>query len=991
MNHAVHNSPPAKAPNQATTGGEAAELLGLLNGFRRRGRRVALAAGLGWLAAATILVSTLLIAFLGLFGDGWPRVLGISLAVAVVLALSVTAVWLPLRRLSGLEAAARRIGRAHPELSSDVLTASQLALRPDRTARFSPALVAGHAVMVTNRLRSLAPAAVFPARRALGAFAAAAFAGSVAAAVSLAAPRVMASGLHALAADSGLPVERTRTVVVPDPVVGDLSVVLRYPDYLGRPERRLGTTSGGLLAPIGTTVLLEGRSLIGEAERGEIAIGGGQVEPLSVFESGVVRGRFVVNGGGDFFLRLQQGDRLMQGPPRRIEVEPDLPPTARLIRPTGELEVDEHGSILFEFEVEDDHAIGRVDLVARGGGTDLRRTILRAGDGVRRMRQRYRFDLQSIRLGDPGSLEVELEVFDGDTIRGPKSGKTETLTVRIMTQLGRHLSAVEEQSRVLDGLIDLLAARLESPPATNREEVAARERFVAVRLSTEELLGRIARLIHALGQDPLTPRRMIDTFVQVREDLSNQLLHEARHHRESLADHRTRLGIDKVTVRLLETAVVRVDDLVLDQQLGRVVLSGDSLARGRSELLDLLQAYDDSRSEPARRAVLEAIERLTEAVDRLQQELEQVRGTAGEAYLNPGSVQRVDLGGALARIRALVAEGDTAAAARLAAEMELDIARLLAALESGLLSFRTERFGEGEKFVGELLDQLLEIETEQIQVRRQTTALQRRYQERLMEVMRGRIDPLVHRELKRVGRIRQLLGSAEPLVGEAGHEWLVAARVLLRELELALQQGDLEEARRAAEQIAEGVDDLPPEITRPLASVREEARRVAAEVEQAYAKPAQLFGQQDRRQVKTQAVNQRLVFFRTHKLRGWIRGQQDETHFLSSRALTALEKIAARMEQGVANLEAKRLRDALDAQTLALDDLARLRQDLRRGGSAAPIESRPLVLRAEVEIPAPGDYQIPPEFREDILEAMRDDLPASYREAIERYYETLVR
>ncbi|HUT77525.1 MAG TPA: hypothetical protein VM285_07555, partial [Polyangia bacterium] len=740
MNHAAHNSPPASAP--ARSGGEAAELLGLLDGFRRRGRRVALAAGLGWLAAAMILVSTLLVAFLGLFGDGWPRVLGIALAAGSMLALSVTAVWLPLRRLADLEAAARSIGRAHPDLFSDVLTASQLAIRPDRAARFSPALVTRHAGMMTERLRSLAPATVFPAGRALGALAVAVLAVVVATAAALAAPGVLASGLHALAADPGLPVELARTVVMPDPVVGDLSVVLRYPDYLGRPERRLGTTSGGLLAPIGTTVLLEGRSLVAGAERGEIALAGGQIEPLAVFESGVVRGRFVVNGGGDFFLRLQRSDRLMQGPPRRLEVEPDLPPTARLIAPTGEFEVDEHGSILLEFEAEDDHAISRVDLVARGAGTDLRRTILRAGDGVRRMRQSYRFDLQSIRLGDAGSLEIELEVFDGDTIRGPKPGKTETLKVRVMTRLGRHLTAVEEQSRVLDGLIDLLAARLESPPAANREEVAARERFVGVRLPTEDLLGRIARLIHTLGRDPLTPRRMIETFVQVREDLSKQLLHEARHHREPLADHRARLGIDRVTVRLLESAVVRVDDLLLDQQLGRVVLSGDQLARGRSELLDLLQAYDGSRSEPARRAVLEAIERLAQAVNRLQQELEQVRGTVGEAYLNPGGVQRIDLGGALARIRALVAGGETAAAARLAAEMELDIARLLAALESGLLSFRTERFGEGEKFVGELLDRLLEIETEQIQVRRQTTALQRRYQVRLMEVMRGRIDPL---------------------------------------------------------------------------------------------------------------------------------------------------------------------------------------------------------------------------------------------------------
>lgn len=950
-----------------------------------------LAAGLGCLAAAAVLVGTALVAALGLWGEDALRPLGWSLALAVLLALAAVSVFLPLRRLAGVEDAARRVGRAFPELSSDVLTASQLALRPERARAFSADLVAGHIAQVLGRLELLPASEVFPARKVAGAFGLLAASGLAAAIAGLAAPGVMGDGLRALAASPAVSMARTRTVELPDPVVGDMSIVLRYPDYLGRPERRMGTTSGGLLVPLGTTVLVEGRSLIEGASRGEIALPGGGSEPLAVFENGTVRGRFVVGAGGDFFLRLQRDDDLLQGPPRRLEIEPDLPPTVRLVHPTGEIEVDEHGSILLEFEAEDDHAIGRVDLVVRGGGVDLRRTILRAGDGVRRMRQRYRFDLQSVRLADTEPLEIELEIFDGDTIRGPKPGKTAILRARVLTRLGRHLGVIEEQNRALDALVDLLATRLEDPPPSNREEIKARERFVALRLATEELLGRIARLIHLLSQDPLTARRVIETFVQVREDLSNQLLHEARHHRDSLADHRARQGLDKVTIRLLETAVNRVDDLLLDQQLGRVVLGGDTLARGRSELADLLQAFDGTRSEAARRAALEAIDRLAQAVERLQREIDQVRGAVGETYINAASAERIDLAGTLARIRGLVAGGEAEAAARLAAEMELDIARLLAALESGLLAFRTERFGEGEKFVGELLDRLLEMETEQIQVRRQTTALQRRYQERLVELMRGKIDPLVQRELGRVERIRGQISAAEPSLGDTGREWLVAARVLVREIEAALQQGDLEEARRAADELSGGVEDLPPEIARPFHPVRDEARRVAAEVEQAYAKPAQLFGTQDRRQIRIQATGQRLVSFRAQRLKRWIRDQEDETHFLSSRAAASLEKIASRMEQGVAHLEAKRLRDALDAQSLALEELARLREDLRRGGAAAPIESRPLVLRADVPIPAPGDYQVPPEFREDILEAMRDELPAGYREAIERYYENLVR
>ena len=126
-------------------------------------------------------------------------------------------------------------------------------------------------------------------------------------------------------------------------------------------------------------------------------------------------------------------------------------------------------------------------------------------------------------------------------------------------------------------------------------------------------------------------------------------------------------------------------------------------------------------------------------------------------------------------------------------------------------------------------------------------------------------------------------------------------------------------------------------------------------------------------------------------LRTWIKDQGEETRFMAHRALGSLRTVAARMDDGVVHLENKQVRDALGSQSEALDELARLREDLRRGTEATPLESRPVVFRGEVEIPSPDEYEVPPEHREDILEAMRDDLPGSYREAIERYYEALVR
>ena len=55
------------------------------------------------------------------------------------------------------------------------------------------------------------------------------------------------------------------------------------------------------------------------------------------------------------------------------------------------------------------------------------------------------------------------------------------------------------------------------------------------------------------------------------------------------------------------------------------------------------------------------------------------------------------------------------------------------------------------------------------------------------------------------------------------------------------------------------------------------------------------------------------------------------------------------------------------------------------------IRSRPVVVKSNVSIPTPEQYEVPKEFREDILDAMRGTMPDDYQDAIKRYYETLVR
>jgi hypothetical protein len=382
-------------------------------------------------------------------------------------------------------------------------------------------------------------------------------------------------------------------------------------------------------------------------------------------------------------------------------------------------------------------------------------------------------------------------------------------------------------------------------------------------------------------------------------------------------------------------------------------------------------------------------------VEKLEEHLSQVRGKVGDAYVNPSAVMHMDLLGSLSRLKTFLADDDVTGAMALIRRMETDLGRLLAGLEGGLLSFRTERFGEGERFRGELLDRVIGLESGQLQVRRETIALKRAYQERLADAMRGKINPLVRRQLKRVDRMKHFQKKLVAAPGTPFEEVRERLETITEELTLALKQGDLDEARKVSEEITDAADEWATGAGRhpPAAvlSLEREAAGLTKEVANAYPRPAELLPNRDARLAQSRAQDQRALISKTRKLKEWIGKQSEETKFLSTRALESLTQVTRRMSRSVKRLEKTQISEALEEQSSALDELARLREDLKRGDEVAPLESRPVVLTGRVKLPDPDEFEVPPEFRDDILEAMRGDLPGQYEEAIKRYYERLVK
>lgn len=966
--------------------------------MKRLRRRALLHAGLrgaGWIAGGTTLLFVGMVTALGWWGGTDLRSLSWFSLLTGAVFLTITALGIPLIQYSRRNAIAYRIGKKFPNLFSDVLSASQLAASEDMR-RFSESLIVQHFKDVETKLVTIPSNTLFPLKAMLPPAIVLVVAVTISATIYSLIPGVVEAGLESLWTEIRPPTVRTKRLEAKAPVIEDLTITLRYPEYLGREERQVSGVSGGLVAPRGTTILLEGKPLVEDAVRGVIQLSNGVRTPLTLQPNGVAKGKFVLSAAGSFSIALGTREVLMEGPQRALDIEPDDPPSIRILRPLGKIKLQNDGEVNIEFEAEDDHRLRNIDLIIRGvSNLEIRKTIVHLADRVSHVKTQFQWSPDSLRLLGATDLQLELEAYDNDTILGPKPGRTETLHVQIVTPKSRHNTAIKDQIRSLDGLIDLLANRLVNPPPSSRKNEDIKKRFSLIQGSTEDVLARTARLIHLLSQDPLTPKKVTDAFVQIRQDISNQLLYESRLHEEARPDYKQRNSLDRVTIRILESAIVRLDDLIAEQQIAQVVQEGGALESQHNALARLFSSFAKTRAESSRRSILELISQLEENIKQLHKNMEEIRGKVEDTFVNPSSLRPLDLLGALQMLRRLLATEDIEAAEKLVASLEADLGRLMAGLEGGLLSFRTRRFGEAEMFLGGLFERIMAIEANQLQLRRETTALKRRYQERLVTVMKGRIDPLVQNQLQRVKQIRKILETGDlthPSVSLRAQ--IARIRVTLRELELALGQGDLDESRQTADQLVEFTEELLSDSDgrggKKFDEVLRFAEKMLTDMIAAYPRPAHLLTKRDRRLASGQAMSQRALLRKTRKVRGWAETEGEVTRFLSLRAMRALQTVSSHMSAAVYALEQESLRKAIFEQSAALEELTRLREDLKHGNEVAPLESRPILLKGQVELPNPDDFEVPPEFRKDILEAMDEDVPRQYGSSIRKYYETLV-
>lgn len=969
--------------------------------YRHEARRAVL------YAAAALGALTLLVPLAGtLAGNNRTTALtflalaGVAAAVTVVGAL-VLGVIAPRRRWQDDPAVARWVGTRHRPIASDLLSAVELAAAPARPGAPSADLVDALVDDTAARLEGVDPAALIDRAQIVRArrWVVAAVVANVA--LVAAAPALVSRGWRALVSAPAAAAETAKLSDVP--LVGDLDASLVFPAYSKRPPVTLESSSGDLRGLPGTQITLRARVLV-PARRVEIVVAPEGDEPerriATQLDGDIVTAQLVIEQSSRYRFAVTDADhqRLIETTARAIEAEPDQAPVVQLMAPAEPLDVSNLRRIELAYVIEDDFGLTTAELVWEGAKDKGRKALTLDPTSTRgRAQGKFLWDIADVQVPSGGEVRYWLEAKDNDNVGDANTGRSRELHLKVVSPRERHERTLGQQQELAEKLLKNLGGRLVLGADAAREDLARDLRESVIEL------GSIGA---AYDKDPHASDAMRKALGQMRERLDKLATQE-----QKLLPKSNR-ALDGRIVAELEEDVLELADWLDRERLEGVLDISDEIGAHQKRLADLLAEY--ARSKDPR--LLDEIEREMKAIDRAFAELDkQRRGMAEDVldqYVNRSALQAQQGSNCLDEVRKLVRAGKTDEAQKRLATCRTQHDRSASSLEGSLAGLRGDRFGEEQRKLDEVMNELADVAKDQDDIAAEANRLFDQYAQKADEIAKdhrrdaaAKVGPLVEKLRKKLKDLDQ--SGLTPFAKEERD--IVERR--LADVEHMIADGDLAEALGMAHQAKQSLDTIAGELEAALeddptskwadatedalddiGKARPLAKDLIDELQALSPKPEDIMSADDLRAMerlrRREAMNReraKRLAERTKQLSGDLPG--DTASELGKKLGGAIQQ----MNNADQRMKAKDPSGTREATRAAADALAKARD---RARSAARQAQEGAVDDEPIRIPGADEYRAPERFREDLLEAMKKkgaSGPDGYDDQIKRYYEDLIK
>jgi len=772
--------------------------------------------------------------------------------------------------------------------------------------------------------------------------------------------------------------------VADPPDIGKIRLTLIPPKYTRLPQEV--KEDGHIEALKGTVVNLEAwtTKVVREAK---LILDQSTQLPLGI-EGDRLTGNLFVFYPGAYTLSVQDDLELENPDPvhYRIQLIPDRYPTGEIVSPEDELEVSANEVLSVVYNARDDFGVAAIKLIYRMGSKE-RSIILKSPENSRSAERKvFQWDLANLALTPGDRLSYRLEVWDNDSVSGPKAGYSRMLALRVRDERHRAVREVEQAQAIADALLDLLADQLEDI----KDRKALADDITSIMDRVDQRLERMrAEKIERLDLEAL--KRNLATLNKGIEKLP----------RETITKEMERLAL-------------LAEDLVKKATMQEVETVAREIRNRQKRLLDALRDSQAALTPEALQELLKEVDKLQDLITQVMAAMSRMATQLPDEFINSPELSGLDfqdLFKDLEEIRQKLMAGDPAAALEAARRLLQNLTEMMAAMARAgaqasmgsldrLQSEMSHQAGELEKILAEQKSVLTDTETVDGEVKRavdaETAKRLAQMMPRFQELM-GQLQPRLPSEqrdsvsemqrLLKEGQVEKLSRFLESLQKELTDQ--ADIRKLVDEFMAktkALMPGQLEILKDESSQAF-------PDLSSRQENLRERTRELGEMLETL----AQLFPGMDTEIINDLKRGAAAMGTASGKLKGQdaagaIPPEQEAIRSLS-RSQQGMQQMARQMAQQMAiRMQANRWAypwgydprsgwyygPRVPMPTLPQPEVRRPREQGYTG-----------IDREEFDSPSKDDYRAPPILREKVMEALKENIPSRYRREVESYFKGL--
>ena len=815
---------------------------------------------------------------------------------------------------------------------------------------------------------------------------------------------------------------------VDPPEIANVQLMLYPPAYTGLAST--ASAEGNIEGLKGSSVRLDALTTK-DVVKADIVMDDGKTIPLKI-DGRKLQASFVLFQSQSYRLVVEDANGFRNSPiTYTLRIKPDGFPTVDLLRPTEDLEINGDEILNLEYSARDDFGIGEIALVTKIG--DREEKIILQKDDAKRLvlRNQYKWDLSKLALRDGDEATFVLQVFDNDTISGPKIGTSRSIRLKLKNLKGEHQQVAEMVRDLNQRMVDLLGDHLETPLPNEKATAPSKDLEQRFEQNLTDAVKRTEEIMRRTEKDRMSDFATwsdLDALKRNLEFTKDELLKKQEQATTSDEKMRSR---DEIAAELERMSLLS-EDIGKRMKAQEVASTAQDLARSQERLMESLEKLQSGDKNLD--AIMKQIADLAKTLSSLQQALSQMAQQLPDDFMNAENMQGLgfnDMMRALDEIRKKLMQGDIEGARQLARELFNQMAQMVAALQNAQRSAMNSGMGRMQGEMQRQGNELQEIAREQQEILVKTEGVNNSALSERDAALKSKLDRFLEKSVAELGKLTELFPDRE---GPDDPSLLTnlddaTMNALLKNLiaklsnkdfpgfhegdgyvrkELAKKRSPAQESR--AQRAEKSIDDIKSE----LETLLNEPSRALTEAEKRDVRD--LAHRQDVLKERTETLHEKLeaLFQLFPQLDPKIVQNIGEAGRSMGSAQNRLGQLDSRGAVPPERSALERLSESQQQMQSAMQQMAQRGQLgnmpvtrlFRQGrflpyGSMTPLPGMPQFPEFDIEsgftgldtekfrLPGKDDYKAPRNFREEILESLKQGVPPQMKEQIERYFKNL--